>query len=138
MMAAARIPGFLDTLPKLRGRVQAHAALAPFSWFRVGGPAEVLVRPADEADLAQFLRALPPDVPVHVIGACSNIIIRDGGIPGVVVRLARGFGAIAVENDGIVAGAAALDVTVAEHAAAARLTGLEFLSGIPGSTAARW
>jgi UDP-N-acetylmuramate dehydrogenase len=133
MMAAARIPGFLDTLPKLRGRVQAHAALAPFSWFRVGGPAEALVRPADEADLAQFLRALPPDVPVHVIGACSNIIIRDGGIPGVVVRLARGFGAIAVEDDGIVAGAAALDVTVAEHAAAARLTGLEFLSGIPGS-----
>ena len=85
------------------------------------------------ADLAQFLRALPLEIPVHVIGACSNLIIRDGGLPGVVIRLARGFGAIAVEADGVIAGAAALDVTVAEHAAAAGLTGLEFLSGIPGS-----
>jgi UDP-N-acetylmuramate dehydrogenase len=133
MMAAARIPGLLDTLPKLRGRVQTNAPLAPFTWFRVGGPAEVLVRPADEADLAQFLRGLPSDVPVHVIGACSNIIIRDGGLPGVVIRLARGFNEIAIEPHGIVAGAASLDLTVAEHAAAAGLTGLEFLSGIPGS-----
>ena len=77
--------------------MQADAPLAPFTWFRVGGPAEVLVRPADAADLAQFLRALPLDIPVHVIGACSNLIIRDGGLPGVVIRLARGFGAIAVE-----------------------------------------
>jgi UDP-N-acetylmuramate dehydrogenase len=107
--------------------------LAPFTWFRVGGPAELLVRPADEADLAGFLRALPPDMPVHVIGACSNLIIRDGGLPGVVIRLARGFGTIEVEADGVVAGAAALDVTVAEHAAAAGLAGLEFLCGIPGS-----
>ena len=76
---------------------------------------------------------LPLDMPVHVLGACSNLIIRDGGLPGVVIRLARGFGAIAVEADGVIAGAAALDVTVAEHAAAAGLTGLEFLSGIPGS-----
>jgi UDP-N-acetylmuramate dehydrogenase len=133
MMAAARIPGLLETLPKLRGRVQINAPLAPFTWFRVGGPAEVLVRPADEADLAQFLRALPLDVPVQVIGACSNIIIRDGGLPGVVIRLARGFNQITIELDGIVAGAASLDLTVAEHAAAAGLTGLEFLSGIPGS-----
>ena len=113
--------------------MQANAPLAPFTWFRVGGPAEVLVRPADADDLAQFLRALPLDIPVHVIGACSNLIIRDGGLPGVVIRLARGFGAITVEADGVIAGAAALDVTVAEHAAAAGLTGLEFLSGIPGS-----
>jgi UDP-N-acetylmuramate dehydrogenase len=120
-------------LPPLRGRIQANAPLAPFTWFRVGGPAEVLVRPADEADLAAFLRALPLDIPVHVIGACSNLIIRDGGLPGVVIRLARGFGTIAIEPDGVIAGAAALDVTVAEHAAAAGLTGLEFLSGIPGS-----
>jgi UDP-N-acetylmuramate dehydrogenase len=133
MMAAARIPGLLETLPKLRGRVQINAPLAPFTWFRVGGPVEVLVRPADEADLAQFLRALPLDVPVQVIGACSNIIIRDGGLPGVVIRLARGFNQITIELDGIVAGAASLDLTVAEHAAAAGLTGLEFLSGIPGS-----
>jgi UDP-N-acetylmuramate dehydrogenase len=120
-------------LPPLRGRAQANASLAPFTWFRAGGSAEVLVRPADEADLAQFLRALPLDVPVHVIGACSNLIIRDGGLPGVVIRLARGCGAIVVEADGVIAGAAALDVTVAEHAAAAGLTGLEFLCGIPGS-----
>ena len=107
--------------------------LAPFTWFRVGGPAEALVRPADAADLAQFLRALPLDIPVHVIGACSNLIIRDGGLPGVVVRLARGFGKVSLDGDGVVVGAAALDVTVAEHAAATGLTGLEFLSGIPGS-----
>jgi UDP-N-acetylmuramate dehydrogenase len=133
MMAAAAIPTFVDTLPALRGRVQANAPLAPFTWFRVGGPAEALVRPADANDLAQFLRALSLDVPVHVIGACSNLIIRDGGLPGVVLRLVRGFSTIAAEADGVIAGAAALDVTVAEHAAAAGLTGLEFLSGIPGS-----
>ena len=133
MMAAAAVPTFVDTLPALRGRVQANAPLAPFTWFRVGGPAEALVRPADADDLAQFLRALPPDVPVHAIGACSNLIVRDGGLPGVVVRLARGFSAITAETDAVIAGAAALDVTVAEHAAAAGLTGLEFLSGIPGS-----
>jgi UDP-N-acetylmuramate dehydrogenase len=132
MMAAARMPDFVETLPKLRGRMQVNATLAPLTWFRVGGPAEALVRPADAADLAQFLHALPPDIPVHAIGACSNLIIRDGGLPGVVIRLVRGFGTIAVEADGIVSGAAALDVTVAEHAAAAGLTGLEFLSGIPG------
>jgi UDP-N-acetylmuramate dehydrogenase len=132
-MAAKQATAFVDTLPPLRGRVQANAPLAPFTWFRVGGPAEVLVRPADEIDLAQFLRALPLDIPVHVIGACSNLIVRDGGLPGVVIRLARGFSAITVGIDGVIAGAAALDVTVAEHAAAAGLTGLEFLSGIPGS-----
>ena len=80
-----------------------------------------------------FLAALPLDMPVHVIGACSNLIIRDGGLPGVTIQLARGFSAITVEADGVIAGAAALDVTVAEHAAAAGLTGLEFLSGIPGT-----
>jgi UDP-N-acetylmuramate dehydrogenase len=133
MMAAIASPTFLDTLPPLRGRMQANAPLAPSTWFRVGGPAEALIRPIDSADLAQFLHALPPDVPVHTIGACSNLIVRDGGLPGVVIRLGRGFGAIVVEPDGIITGAAALDVTVAEHAAAAGLTGLEFLSGIPGS-----
>ena len=132
-MTAARIPGFFESLPKLRGRVQADAPLAPFTWFRAGGAAEVLVRPADAGDLADFFAALPHEVPVHAIGACSNLIVRDGGLPGVTIRLARGFSTILVEADGIVAGAAALDVTVAEHAAAAGLTGLEFLSGIPGS-----
>ena len=131
MMAGARTPDL--GLPPLRGRAQADASIAPFTWFRVGGPAEWLVRPADEADLARFLSALALDIPVHVIGACSNLIIRDGGLPGVVIRLARGFGAIEIATDGVIAGAAALDVTVAEHAATAGLTGLEFLSGIPGS-----
>jgi UDP-N-acetylmuramate dehydrogenase len=133
MMPAARIPGLVESLPKLRGRIQRHAALAPFTWFRAGGAAEVLVRPADADDLADFLRDVPHEVPVQVIGACSNLIVRDGGLPGVTIRLARGFSTITPEAGGIVAGAAALDVTVAEHAAAAGLTGLEFLSGIPGS-----
>jgi UDP-N-acetylmuramate dehydrogenase len=133
MMAAPRIPGFLDSLPKLRGRVQANAPLAASTWFRAGGAAEVLIRPADAEDLSAFLRDLPHEVPVHVIGSCSNLIIRDGGLPGVTIRLTRGFSTVDAEPDGIVAGAAALDVTVAEHAAVANLTGLEFLSGIPGS-----
>ena len=133
MMAARNIVQPLDTLPTLRGRMQADAALAPTTWFRVGGLAEVLVRPADAADLCAFLAALPPEMPVMAIGAASNLIVRDGGVHGVVVRLARGFNAVAVQPDGVVAGAAALDVTVAEHAAAAGLAGLEFLSGIPGT-----
>jgi UDP-N-acetylmuramate dehydrogenase len=120
-------------LPPLRGRVQAGAPLGPTTWFRVGGPAEALVRPADVADLQQFLAALAPEIPVVAIGAASNLIIRDGGIPGVTIKLARGFNAIEVETDGVVAGAAALDVTVAEHAAATGLGGLEFLCGIPGT-----
>jgi len=120
-------------LPQIRGRVQPDAVLGPATWFRVGGPAEFLVRPADAADLAAFLRDLPHEVPVTVIGAASNLIIRDGGIAGVVIKLARGFSEVAVEADGITAGAAALDVTVSEHAAAAGLAGLEFLSGIPGN-----
>ena len=133
MMMAARIAGFAESLPRLRGRVQIDAPLAPSTWFRAGGAAEVLARPADDDDLAGFLRDLPLEVPVQVIGACSNLIVRDGGLPGVTIRLARGFSTITPEPDGVVAGAAALDVTVAEHAAAAGLTGLEFLSGIPGS-----
>ena len=133
MMAAPNSPHLMAALPPLRGRVQADAPLAPATWFRVGGPAEVLVRPATTADLVALLAGLPNEIPLTVIGAASNLIVRDGGIGGVVVRLARGFGDIAVEADGVVAGAAALDATVAEHAAAAGLAGLEFLSGVPGS-----
>jgi UDP-N-acetylmuramate dehydrogenase len=122
------------TLPPLRGRVQAAAALAPVTWFRVGGPAEWLVRPADLDDLLLLLRDLPEDVPLTVLGAASNLIIRDGGVRGVVLRLAgKAFGGIEVGGEGIVAGGAALDVTVAEHAASAGLGGLEFLCGIPGT-----
>jgi len=130
MMAALDIG---SALPQIRGRVRAQAELAPASWFRVGGPAEFLIRPEDISDLSNLLRDLAHEMPVTVIGAASNLIIRDGGIPGVVIKLARGFNEILVEADGITAGAACLDVTVAEHAAAAGFTGLEFLSGIPGS-----
>jgi UDP-N-acetylmuramate dehydrogenase len=120
-------------LPPLRGRVEPNAPLGPATWFRVGGPADVLVRPADLDDLLLLLRDMPADMPLTILGAASNMIIRDGGIAGVVLRLARGFGDVVVEADGIIAGAAALDVTVAETAAAAGLAGLEFLVGIPGS-----
>ena len=133
MMAAEQAFRLIDELPPRRGRMQAAAALGPSTWFRVGGPAEVLFRPADAADLQAFLAALPHEVPVIAIGAASNLIVRDGGVPGVVVRLARGYGGIVIDGSGVIAGAAALDVTVAEHAAAAGLAGLEYLSGIPGT-----
>jgi len=133
MMAAGKMPHLADLLPRIAGRVQPDAKLADKTWFRVGGAAEILVRPADTQDLCALLQNMPLDVPVTVIGAASNLIIRDGGIAGVVIRLARGFGDILVEPDGVVAGAAALDAVVAEHAAQAGLAGLEFLSGIPGT-----
>jgi UDP-N-acetylmuramate dehydrogenase len=121
------------TLPPLRGRVQQDAALASTTWFRVGGPADWLVRPADLDDLLLLLRDKPVGIPLLTIGAASNLLVRDGGVRGIVLKLARGFSDIVVEADGIIAGAAALDATVAEHAAAAGLAGLAFLSGIPGS-----
>jgi UDP-N-acetylmuramate dehydrogenase len=133
MMAAAKIPPAKETLPPTRGRLQQNAPLGDKTWFRVGGPADYLFRPADVEDLCAFLHDMPLHLPVTIIGAASNLIIRDGGIPGLVIRLARGFSDIAVENEGIIAGGAALDATVAEHAAQADLTGLEFLSGIPGA-----
>ena len=133
MMAATCNAHLIDSLPAVAGRLQADVLLAPQTWFRVGGAAEVLFRPASIADLSQFLQAMPLHVPVTVIGAASNLIVRDGGLPGVVIRLARGFSAVEVQADGIVAGGGALDAVVAEHAAEAGLTGLEFLSGIPGS-----
>lgn len=133
MIPAVQHTGLAGRLPPIRGRVQANAPLAPFTWFRVGGPAEALVRPSGPADLAAFLAALPHDVPVQVLGAASNVIVRDGGLHGVVLRLGRGFGDIRAEPDGMIVGAACLDAAVAEHAAAAGLAGLEFLSGIPGA-----
>ncbi|MDE8348762.1 MAG: UDP-N-acetylmuramate dehydrogenase [Acidocella sp.] len=120
-------------IPAIRGRIQESVVLGPATWFRVGGAAEFLVRPADAADLADLLRKLPLEMPVTVIGAASNLIVRDGGIAGVVIKLARGFNDIIIEDNAIVAGAAALDSTVAETAAGAGRTGLEFLSGIPGT-----
>jgi UDP-N-acetylmuramate dehydrogenase len=124
----------LDLPLRIRGRMERAVPLAPFTWFRVGGPAQWLARPADVQDLLDLLSGLEDGVALTAIGAASNLIVRDGGVRGVVLRLpARGFGRIEVEADGVVAGAAALDATVAEHAAAAGLAGLEFLCGIPGS-----
>ncbi len=120
-------------LPPVRGRLTADAAIGKQTWFGVGGPAEVLFRPADLADLAGFLARLPPLIPVTMIGVGSNLLVRDGGIPGVVIRLGREFAAVEIECDEVHAGAAALDRIVALAAADAGLGGLEFLSGIPGS-----
>ena len=121
-------------MPQLRGRLLANQPLAELTWFRVGGPAQVLFTPADEDDLAYFLEHLPAELPVHVVGVGSNLIVRDGGLPGVVIRLSpRAFGETATEGDVVSAGAAALDKRVAETAAAAGLAGLEFYFGIPGT-----
>jgi UDP-N-acetylmuramate dehydrogenase len=121
--------------PELRGRLSPDAPLAPYTWFRVGGPAEVLFSPADEDDLAYLLSRLPREIPVTVIGLGSNVIIRDGGVRGVVIRLGgRAFGAIETKPDRqVIAGAAALDAQVARAAADAGIDGLAFLRGVPGS-----
>jgi len=123
----------LDRLPKVRGEYRENAPLAPLTWFKVGGPADILFRPADEEDLMDFLAGRPGDVPVTVIGVGSNLLVRAGGIEGVVVRLGKPFARVEVDGERVMAGAAALDVTVAATAQKAGLTGLEFLSGIPGS-----
>lgn len=120
--------------PQTRGRLAANAPLAPITWFRVGGPAQVLFTPEDEADLAYFLGCIDPELPVIVIGLGSNLIVRDGGVPGIVIRLGRGFGAIAIEDGHRVrAGTAVPDVKVARAAADAGIAGLTFFRGIPGS-----
>lgn len=123
----------IDLMPKVRGRLTADAPLAQVTWFQTGGPAEVLFRPADVDDLAEFLDALPAEVPVTVIGVASNLLVRDGGIPGVTIRLGRGFAAIEAAGDSVTAGAAALDANIAVAARDAGIGGLEFLSGIPGT-----
>jgi UDP-N-acetylmuramate dehydrogenase len=133
MMAAAATSHLIDRLPRPRGRLTADAPLGPQTWFRAGGNAEVLFRPADTQDLASFLAELPRDVPVTVLGVGSNVLVRDGGIRGVVVRLMRGFTGIAVEGHEVIAGAGAPDLNVALTARDHALTGLEFLSGIPGT-----
>jgi UDP-N-acetylmuramate dehydrogenase len=121
-------------LPQVRGRLLVNEPLAPLTWFRVGGPAQALFMPEDEADLADALGNLPPDIPVTVIGLGSNLIVREGGVPGVVVRLGRGFNAVAVEEGSrIRAGAAVPDVKVARAAQEAGIAGLSFMRGIPGA-----
>jgi UDP-N-acetylmuramate dehydrogenase len=133
MMVAHRQRPLIETLPPVRGRLSANASLAGITWFGVGGPAEVMFRPLDADDLAAFLQALPGDVPVTVIGVGSNLLVRDGGIEGVVIRLGRGFATIEPDGLQVRVGAAALDVNVATLAAEAGIAGLEFLSGVPGT-----
>lgn len=128
------VPALKSRLPNLRGRLIANQSLSELTWFRVGGPAQALFMPEDENDLAYLLRNLPPDIPVSVLGAGSNTIVRDGGIEGVVVRLGRGFSEVTTdEQHRVTAGAAALDVMVARAAQKAGIAGLAFLSGIPGT-----
>ncbi len=124
----------IQQLPPVRGRYTENAALGEVGWFRTGGRAEILFKPADRADLSAFLGACPSDVPITVLGVMSNVIVRDGGIQGVVIRLGRDFNVIEAEEDHrIFAGAACLDLNVAEQAAQWNIGGLEFLSGVPGT-----
>jgi len=119
-------------VPDLRGRLLSNQPLAELTWFRVGGPAQLLFMPADEADLSYFLADLPADIAVTVIGLGSNLIVRDGGVPGIVIRLGRGFNEVSIEGTRIRAGAAVPDVKIARAAQDAGIAGLSFLRGIPG------
>jgi UDP-N-acetylmuramate dehydrogenase len=126
-------PRLIERLPAVRGRLLEAAPLASVTWFRVGGPAEVLFKPADLEDLSAFLAEKPEDVPVTVIGVGSNLLVRDGGVPGVTIRLGREFAEIDIDGDCVLVGAAALDLTVAATVCEAGIGGLEFLSGVPGT-----
>jgi UDP-N-acetylmuramate dehydrogenase len=127
------VPDLKARMPELRGRLLANQSLGEFTWFRVGGPGQAFFMPEDENDLAYFLRNLAPEVPATVIGAGSNLIVRDGGVEGVVIRLGRGFNDVKIEDHRVTAGTAMLDVMVARAAQAAGVSGLAFLSGIPGT-----
>ena len=132
MAAESMGHSLIDQLPEVRGRLRSDEPLAKYTWFRVGGPAEVLFEPADVDDLVNFFKRCTADIDVTVIGGTSNILIRDGGIPGVVIRLGKAFADIHTENDLVHAGAAAADVNIARKARDASIGGLEFLVGIPG------
>lgn len=125
----------IERLPRIRGQYSTHVSLARCTWFRVGGFADVQFLPADEEDLANFLANKPDDVPVTIIGAGSNILVRDGGVKGVVVRLPRSFATIKLnqETAQVYAGAGAMDINVARACRDASISGLEYLSGIPGT-----
>jgi UDP-N-acetylmuramate dehydrogenase len=126
-------PNYLDKLPAIRGSYRSQAPLSKTNWFQVGGPAEVLFRPADIDDLAYFLNHRPKDIPLTVLGVGSNLLVRDGGLDGVVIKLGKGFTSIHHNQSGIEAGAGALCYNVAIYAASHGIGGLEFLSGIPGT-----
>jgi UDP-N-acetylmuramate dehydrogenase len=133
MSFADIVPELKARLPQLRGRLLANQSLAELTWFRVGGPAQVLFVPEDETDLAYALTHLPRELPVTVVGLGSNLIVRDGGVPGVAIRLGRGFGDIAVEGTRLRVGTAVPDVRVARAAQEAGVAGLAFMRGIPGA-----
>ncbi len=133
LAALSHTSTLLAQLPQPRGRLQQNAPLGQRSWFKCGGSAEILFTPADEADLSAFLAACPADIPITILGVTSNVIIRDGGIAGVVVQLKRGFNSCVKTANGLQVGAACLDRFVAEQALALGLSGLEFLFGIPGT-----
>lgn len=134
MMAAETTShGLIERLPTVRGRLSAAAPLDKITWFRVGGPAEVMFRPADAEDLTAFLSMLPSDIDTTIIGVGSNLLVRDGGVPGVVIRLGREFARVEALGETLKVGAGALDINVALAAEAAGIGGLEFLSGIPGT-----
>ena len=126
------VPVLKKGMPNLRGRLLANQSLAELTWFRVGGPAQLLFMPEDDSDLSYFLANLPDDIAATVIGLGSNLIVRDGGVPGVVIRLGRGFNEIAIEGHNVGAGAAVPDVKVARVAQEAGIAGLAFMRGIPG------
>jgi UDP-N-acetylmuramate dehydrogenase len=127
------VPQLKAEMPKLAGRLLANQSLSDLTWFRVGGPAQVLFMPDSEDDLAYFLGRLPPATPVQVVGLGSNLIVRDGGVPGVTIRLGRGFNDITVDGARVHAGAAVPDVKVARAAADAGIAGLSFYRGVPGA-----
>lgn len=139
MPETSRQARLINRLPAVRGRYSEQASLSQSTWFQVGGPAEVLFKPADQQDLQDFLKHCPADIPVTIIGVASNLIIRDGGIDGVVIKLGREFAQIEQDPNNklqLIAGAAALDTNVALLAQRHGLAGLEFLSGIPGTIGA--
>lgn len=127
------VPALKAQMPELRGRLMAAQPLKELTWFRVGGPAQAFFMPESEDDLAYFLSKLPAEIPVTVVGLGSNLIVRDKGIPGVVIRLGRGFNEVTVDGDRVTAGTAVPDVKVARAAADAGLAGLAFYRGIPGA-----
>jgi UDP-N-acetylmuramate dehydrogenase len=133
MTAQVMSAGLLARLPAVRGGYEALVDLGRMTWFRVGGPAEVVFTPADVADLSAFLKAKPADVPVTVIGLGSNLLVRDGGVPGVVIKLGKAFNTIEADGLSLRCGAAAVDANVATAARDAAVAGLEFLTGIPGT-----
>jgi len=133
MTAISRTNPLLDRQPSVRGKYEADGAIARYTWFRVGGPAEVLFRPADVTDLANFLAGKPDDVPVTILGAGSNLLIRDGGVQGVVIRLGRPFSKIRIDGVSVQAEAMAFDYKVATATRDAGIAGFEFMAGIPGT-----